>query len=246
LALNYTRPEWVKRSDWEALTLSEMQITCAALEAWVAREISVYVAGTSQTRPMVDFSAPQAALAERGINTEKERRQKTENRMVKTSQGGEELNASGQVVAVEEKEPDKVVYLPKVDIRDGGTHAHWLWRGTRVSDAHISRYCGVKLALDETESGTATVVSLWGPPEAVEEAVELISQVSLATRPRGSTPWKILRCLPPTIRRIAIFHHEALSMWRRRFISSCDSACASSPSSFCCFQLLTRSQLEAD
>ena len=187
MALNYTRPEWIKRSDWEALTLSEMQITCAALEAWIGREISVYVAGTSQTRPTVDFSAPQAALAERGINTEQERRQKNDNKMGKTSQGGEELSASGKAVAVEDREPDKVVYLPKVDIRDGGTHAHWLWRGTRVSDAHISRYCGVKLALDETESGTATVVSLWGPPEAVEEAVELISQVSIAARPQTST-----------------------------------------------------------
>jgi len=31
------------------------------------------------------------------------------------------------------------------------------------------------------------VVSLWGPPEAVEEAVELISQVSIAARPQTST-----------------------------------------------------------
>lgn len=182
MALNYTRPDWVKRSNWEALTLSDMQITCAALEAWIARETSVYVAGVSQTRPVVDISAPQAALAERGINTENERREKTRNKVGKTEQGSEQWDAPAKADEEEKEEetrPDKVVYLPKVDIRDGGTHAHWLWRGTRVSDAHIARYCGVKLTLDETESGTATVASLWGPPEAVEEAVELIRQVSL-------------------------------------------------------------------
>mmetsp|Transcript_36362 Transcript_36362/g.92852 ORF Transcript_36362/g.92852 Transcript_36362/m.92852 type:complete len:189 (-) Transcript_36362:566-1132(-) len=67
--------------------------------------------------------------------------------------------------------------MPKVDVRDGGTHAHWLWRGSKVSDKHIGRYCAVKLELDDTESGMATVVKLWGGAEQIQEAKKFMSQL---------------------------------------------------------------------
>ena len=174
LALNYTRPEWVARSDWEALTLSEMQISCAALDAWVSRESTLYVAGVSQTRPVVDCSAPQAALAERGINTQLSNI-KDKDMTTKVKKDPPRQTNDLEVYT----QPDKVMYIPKVDVRDGGDHAHWLWRGTRVSDKHIARYCGVKLELDDTEQGTATIASLWGPEENVKEAVELMANVTM-------------------------------------------------------------------
>lgn len=230
LALNYSRPEWIPRSDWEALTLDEMQITCAALDAWVAREASVYVSGVSRTRPVADVSAPQAALAERGINTEVKSKRRKKERLASV----EEVRSKGEGMAKGvdedewmERDPDKVVYIPKVDVRDGGVHAHWLWRGTRVSDAHIARYCGVKLELEETDQGTATVASLWGPPKAVEEAVDLIKKVG------GSPP-----CSSPIPRNNSSFFLH--------FPVNCLSTTCFSPSDKCRGQLLARSQLESE
>lgn len=161
LALNYSKPEWIPRSNWEAVTLSDMQITCAALDAWVAREATLYMQGVSKTRPIQDFSSPGAALAQKGILEGK-------------SSGGERQQGMPSH-SYEDREPDKILYIPKVDLREGGSYAYWLWRGTMVSDKHIEQYCGVHLELDDTES--ATVAALWGDKRAISEAVAYMENV---------------------------------------------------------------------
>ncbi len=167
LALNYTRPEWVGRSDWETLTLNDMQITCAALDAWVARESTLYMEGVSKTRPLVDARMPSQALAQKGMQDAS-----TEGIQQQPEQT---LVVPPPLVVDDDREPDKVLYIPKVDVREGGSHAHWLWRGTRISDKHIEEYCSVRLELEDL--GSATRANLWGEEAAIREAVELIEYV---------------------------------------------------------------------
>jgi hypothetical protein len=122
--------------------------------------------GVSKTRSLVDTRMPSQALAQQGMQeaTLEGKRQVTKQQV------------PPPLDVDEEKEPDKVLYIPKVDVREGGSHAHWLWRGTRISDKHIEEYCSVKLELEDL--GSATVAKLWGEEAAIIEALELIEYVS--------------------------------------------------------------------
>ena len=47
--------------------------------------------------------------------------------------------------------PDQELYVPKVDVRQGGWCAYWVWRGTRVSNQHVSRFCNVQVQVEELD-----------------------------------------------------------------------------------------------
>ena len=83
--------------------------------------------------------------------------------------------AGGPDTAVTDRPPDLELYVPKCDVRQGGWCAYWVWRGTRVSNQHVARYCGVELAVEELED--ANLIRLWGDEANVWEATELIQKL---------------------------------------------------------------------
>lgn len=183
LALDYEKPRQVALGNWEAESLTDLQITCGALDSWVPRAALSYLESLTGARPTVaDTTPPSAALARgrqrgRGTQTqqrrseaeERERREREREEAEKAQEGGEKTLARG--------EPDMELYLPLVDVRQPGSCAHWLWRGSRVSDQHIARYCNVQLEVDENEWSSCTRVRLWGQPDNVKEAAEWVRKL---------------------------------------------------------------------
>eukprot|EP00287_Rhodomonas_sp_CCMP768_P005793 CAMPEP_0196737110 /NCGR_PEP_ID=MMETSP1091-20130531/14941_1 /TAXON_ID=302021 /ORGANISM="Rhodomonas sp., Strain CCMP768" /LENGTH=473 /DNA_ID=CAMNT_0042080915 /DNA_START=240 /DNA_END=1657 /DNA_ORIENTATION=- len=63
LALDYEKPKKVALGNWEAESLSDLQITCAALDGWVPRAAVAYLESLTGSKPTVaDVTPPSAAL----------------------------------------------------------------------------------------------------------------------------------------------------------------------------------------
>jgi hypothetical protein len=142
LALDYAMPGGVARGDWGAVSLSDMQLTCAALEAWIPREALAYLETLTDTVTPADARDPAAAQAL--PDTAGVRRGGSAAVRELPPLSGLTPYAPPRPAAVR-GEPARVLYMPKVDVRAGGACAHWLWRGTRISEQHVARYCGVEL-----------------------------------------------------------------------------------------------------
>ena len=143
LALDYAVPGSVSRGDWGRVSLSDMQLTCAALEAWIPREALMYLETISGVATAADLRTPAAALAlpdapARGAAAPRGAR-------LPPLSGLTPYAPPRPLRPVVTGEPTRLLYMPKVDVRPGGTCAHWLWRGTRVSEQHVAQYCNVEI-----------------------------------------------------------------------------------------------------
>lgn len=170
LALDFKKPQQVVKSDWERDTLTEGQISVAAVEPWIARESLKYLESLTGVAYLGDEDPPAVALAQgRALARRKG----------KAGAWGDEGSEEGGEGGLEERrpEPDMVLYLPQVDIRPGGRCAYWVWRATRISDQHIQRYCDVELSVSTQSEGDVLVLSLWGRVENVQKAARLLRAV---------------------------------------------------------------------
>ena len=146
LALDYAVPSTVSRGDWGAVSLSDMQLTCAALEAWIPRESLSYLETLSGVQTPVDERSPAAALAlpDAPMRTGASSARARGARLPPLS-GLTPYAPPRPVRPAVVGEPARVLYMPKVDVRAGGSCAHWIWRGTRVSEQHVALYCNVEI-----------------------------------------------------------------------------------------------------
>uniref|UniRef100_A0A7S4P705 3'-5' exonuclease domain-containing protein n=1 Tax=Guillardia theta TaxID=55529 RepID=A0A7S4P705_GUITH len=170
LALDYEMPSTVRKGNWEAETLSNLQLTCSALDAWIAREALCYLETLTRRPAPKDDSLPSEALARGRLGKEDEVPPPLPRAY--PQQPPQQLDKG---------EPDMTLYIPKTDVRKPGAEAHWVWRGTRVSNRHIQTYCQVELEIEDYTAGgssrTCSRIRLWGGEANVWEATQLIKKL---------------------------------------------------------------------
>jgi hypothetical protein len=146
LALDYAVPDQVSRGDWGAVSLTDMQLTCAALEAWIPLEALTYLETLRGMLTPADERSPAAALALPDAPTRVGARSaRMRGTQLPPLVGLTPLAPPRPVRPAVVGEPTRVLYMPKVDVRTGGSCAHWIWRGTRVSEQHVAQYCNVEI-----------------------------------------------------------------------------------------------------
>eukprot|EP00960_Hanusia_phi_P048766 759141-Hanusia_phi.AAC.7 len=171
-------PATVRKGNWEAETLSNLQLTCSALDAWIAREALCYLGprlvSLSQLtcRPETLTRRP----APRDDSLPSEARQPTAP-LLSDARAGPGPRATGQQgggcaapprrlppadppaggqgrarhgpVHPQDRRAQGLHLSPSCSPADDrlqpGAEAHWVWRGTRVSNRHIQSYCQAEL-----------------------------------------------------------------------------------------------------